>query len=230
MTIHVWGSKRYTWNIITIHNLIMHDISHSTPPPPLHPHTCTHTHTHNLATPHLPVPHPVSAPSSHPHPAQKKNPIYITNIRLTITGHFFLLLHLLLMDYSERGQQPRQKHAMSFTMEQVIKKSHGQCYHRNWTFVHAVVTCCCMLLHYAASWTSFENALKWRHKIQNGSGLKGGTEVGGGGGEIQNSTMLWLCYTKWRCNKCTSVSQKTQGVSHKKDSLAMLARSASERV
>ena len=39
-------------------NLIMHYISRSIPPPPLHPHMCTHTHTHthtyNLATPNFP--------------------------------------------------------------------------------------------------------------------------------------------------------------------------------
>ena len=43
-------------------NLIMHYISLSIPPPPLHPHTRTHphTHTHNLATPHFSLSLPVS--------------------------------------------------------------------------------------------------------------------------------------------------------------------------
>ena len=52
--LHVWGSKRYTWNFDTIHSLIIHYISHSILHSPPHPHSrmCnpppppTHTHTH----------------------------------------------------------------------------------------------------------------------------------------------------------------------------------------
>ena len=64
--LHVWGSKRYTWNFDTIHSLIIHYISHSIlhspphphsrmcnpppPPPPPPPHTHTHTHAHARRT------------------------------------------------------------------------------------------------------------------------------------------------------------------------------------
>ena len=55
--LHVWGSKRYTWNFDTIHSLIIHYISHSILHSPPHPHsrmcnpphTHTHTHTHTHA-------------------------------------------------------------------------------------------------------------------------------------------------------------------------------------